>query len=113
LGTSYPAHYPDAAHPDALQPAQFAGCGRLGEPEWQHLTLGAEELLMLVSDGLHASLGAADWSAALARKIPVGTRVTLADLQSLLYLLIQTAQRLGSEDDITGLVVAREQGEEP
>ena len=109
------------AHDDAQQPARMVGCGSLGEPEWIELSLGAQELLLLASDGLHSALTPGDWAAALQRHLGAPhdghalantlhtalTAPTPATLQALVADLLQTAVMRGSEDDITLVVVAR------
>lgn len=113
LATVHPLLYPDPLHSDAQQPAHFVGCDRLGTPEWQAMVVHPDELLLLASDGLHAVLAPADWQHVLAQHLGPAGRASPGALdmprwRALLDDLLQTAQRLGSEDDITVLMVARE-----
>lgn len=117
LGAAHPELFPDPSHPQAEQPAHFVGCQRLGAPETLALHVQPGELLLLASDGLHASLGGADWQRVLAAHLGEGASgqgeapaPSPATLQCLCNDLIQTAQRLGSEDDITVLVVTPDRG---
>ncbi|MDZ7812188.1 MAG: SpoIIE family protein phosphatase [Ideonella sp.] len=108
LGLAHPQHFSDPEHPDAQQPAHFVGCDRLGEPEWVHLALGPQELLILASDGLHASLSAEHWHNRLNWHLD-DLPLDAARLKELARDLVSTAHAQGSEDDITVLVVAQDQ----
>lgn len=119
LGAAHPDLFPDPQHPQAGQPAQFVGCQRLGAPEAKRLQVQPGELLMLASDGLHASFSDADWRRVLSAHLGQGLQPNGAgsafspeSLQALCNDLIQTAQQLGSEDDITALAVAHNPGGE-
>ena len=98
---------------EAEQPARMVGVGSLGEPEWVPLTLGFGELLLMVSDGLHAELTDEDWHTALSTHLEAtapsepGVYRSPLRLLALTDLLIQTAIQRGSEDDITVLAVMR------
>lgn len=107
LGLLYP-HIYHKHHIDADQPAYFAGCQRLGIPEAQAICVQPAELLFLASDGLHAYLSPAEWHRLLSVHMGDGFKPPPVDtLHALCRDLVQTAKNLGSEDDITVLVVSR------
>ena len=78
-------------------PARMVGAGLMGAPEVHPLSLAAQEILMLSSDGLHQWLSSAD---TLPRQGVSGTR--LADFAQALAM---HARETGSDDDISVLLL--------
>ena len=83
-------------------PACMAGVGAVGEPPVTPVSLGEGELLLLCSDGLHKFVTDAD----LAAITGTGLREGLG-LQAICQRLVEAAQRNGSHDDISALLVQR------
>ena len=85
-----------------LDPACMAGVGAVGEPPVLRLRLAEHECLLLCSDGLHKFVEDAD----MARLVGLGLHEGMG-LQTLCQRLVEAAQRNGSYDDISALLVQR------
>ncbi len=83
-------------------PACMAGVGAVGEPPVLRVKLAERECLLLCSDGLHKFVEDAD----LAHLVGSGLHEGMG-LKALCQNLVETAQRNGSYDDISALLVQR------
>lgn len=89
---------PPGARPD--DPACMAGVGAVGEPPVLRVRLKAGEMLLLCSDGLHKFVADADLASLAGAGVAQGL-----GLQAICQALVEAAQRNGSQDDISALLV--------
>ena len=87
---------PPGGSPD--DPARMVGNGAVDRPNVRCVSLGAGDMLVLCSDGVHKHAGAGDIARLLSGRAPLARRC----LQ-----LIDFARHGGSQDDATVLVVQR------
>lgn len=92
-------------HVKAGNPAHMVGNGNMGPLEWLEFTVPAGGGLLLCSDGLHAVVPAAELAARL-QALP--HPASAAELETLCETLIDLAQALGGEDDVSVLLAQRQ-----
>ncbi len=91
--------------PNGDQPAHFVGVGRLGTPELKPLDLPADAVLVLCSDGIHATLTDEDWQTAFSQQFSErDTPITSDGLLRVAHTLLTTA-RTQNPDDASVLLV--------
>jgi protein phosphatase len=98
------AHFKRSPPPggQANDPACMAGVGAVGDPPVLRARLAEGESLLLCSDGLHKFVPDADLAAAVAAGLQQN-----AALRQICLRLVETAQRNGSHDDISALLIRR------
>lgn len=94
--------YVPPKHPKAGNPAHMAGNGNLGRLEWAELAVPSGGGLLLCSDGLHGVVPDTELAACL-QTLPPGPAGE-AVLAALCQTLIDLAQVLGGDDDVSLLL---------
>ncbi len=92
---------PDGGSPD--DPARMVGTGFMGEPEIQPLKLDTHQVLLLCSDGLHRGLDATQ----ITQIVDAAGEKNFGEAAR---QLVEAARIAGSEDDISVLLAARDDG---
>lgn len=93
---------PTPARGRANDPARMAGVGAVGTPPVLRRNLREGELLLLCSDGLHKFVANAELAALVGEALRNGT-----GLEPICRLLVRAAQRNGSHDDVSAVLVYR------
>jgi serine/threonine protein phosphatase PrpC len=86
----------------ADDPARMVGVGAVGTPPVLREKLGAGEMLLLCSDGLHKFVADAEIAALVGRESGRD-----ASLEDICHALVRAAQDGGSHDDVSALLVKR------
>lgn len=100
--------YASPLSPKACQPAHMVGNRSTGTPELLPISVPPGSGLLLCSDGLHDVIDVAGLARQLAALFAESSLISApSQFESVCHNLIEHAQELGSDDDVSVLLVAR------